>query len=49
MSYHLRITFVTWPKNNSEYPQKGIVPHFAEEELRHKEKFSEMTQVLDFN
>lgn len=48
-SYHLRITFVTQKKTNFEYPQKGIVPYFAAEEPRHKEKFSEMTQVLDFH
>lgn len=41
--YHPRITSVTWQKTNSEYPQKLIVPYFAAEELRHKEKFSEMT------
>lgn len=37
-SYHLRITFATW--------QKEIIPYFTAEELRHKEKFSEITQVL---
>lgn len=48
-SYHLRIIFVTWQKTNFEYPQKGIIPYFAAEQLRHKEKFSEMIQVLDFH
>lgn len=42
-SYHLRITFVTWQKTNSEYPQKAIIPYFAAEQLRQKEKFSEIT------
>lgn len=48
-SYDLRITFVTWQKTSFEYPQKGTVPYFTVEELRTREKFSEMTQILDFH